>query len=329
MASSPGRLNPYKMGIELFRDIEERWNKGQFGKEYEECDDLAAKRKWDTGAGLGRQKIFEVRKIHNDLTFIDTFLTLDFCRQHKLFSFGYNPGTDYYEIESREFPKIKQRLLFSLTNRGQPMISVRDGNYKNRGELYLEHDFNGVELQTGYARDTLTNLYRLWTRPVHIETTLEGVKTVLSFDGFGAYFRTKQVLESVELEEQGLGGRPMALVDQVKAALAGLASPTQAPQQLAVQDADTSFQCQIAGLDSLGCAFTEFELTIGKLSAAPIDQLKRVAEALQRGSLTCSSRFTRSKSTATSASCKCGRRRLRRTTMAPAITNCWSLVAVA
>ena len=110
---------------------------------------MTAKRNWDTEAGLGRQKIFEVRKIHNDLTFIDTFLTLDFCRQHKLFSFGYNPGTDYYEIESREFPKIKQRLLFSLTNRGQPMISVRDGNYKNRGELYLEHDFNGVDLQTG------------------------------------------------------------------------------------------------------------------------------------------------------------------------------------
>ena len=160
-----------------------RLEQGQFGKEYEECDDLDAKRNWDTGAGLGRQKIFEVRKINNDLMFIDTFLTLDFCRQHKLFSFEYDPGTDYYEIESREFPKIKQRLLFSLTNRGQPMISVRDGNYKNRGELYLEHDFNGVELQLGYARDTLTNLHRLWTRPVHIETTLDGVKTVLSFYG--------------------------------------------------------------------------------------------------------------------------------------------------
>jgi stage V sporulation protein R len=183
MATSPGRLNPYKLGLELLRDIEDRWNKGRFGKDYEECDDLVAKRTWDTHAGLGREKIFEVRKIYNDLTFIDTFLTLEFCREYKLFSFGYNPGTDYYEIESREFPKIKQRLLFSLTNRGQPLISVRDGNYKNRGELFLEHDFSGVELQTTYARDTLANLYGLWKRPVHIETLLDGVKTVLSFDG--------------------------------------------------------------------------------------------------------------------------------------------------
>ncbi|HWA99153.1 MAG TPA: SpoVR family protein [Pirellulales bacterium] len=183
MATSPNRLNPYKMGIELFRDIEDRWNRGRFGKDYDECQDLRAKRDWNTGANLGRQKIFEVRRIHNDLTFIDEFLTLDFCRQHKLFSFGYNAGADQYEIESREFPKIKQRLLFNLTNRGQPIIVVRDANYKNRGELFLEHVYSGVELDANYGSDTLTNLHNLWKRPVHIETELDGVKTVWSFDG--------------------------------------------------------------------------------------------------------------------------------------------------
>jgi stage V sporulation protein R len=183
MASSPEKLNPYKLGIELFRDIEDRWNHGRFGKAYEDCDDMAARRAWDTGAGLGRQKIFEVRKIHNDLTFIDEFLTLDFCRQHKLFAFGYNPSTDAYHIESREFPRIKQQLLFNLTNVGRPLIAVRDGNYKNRGELFLEHRFGGVELKTAYALDTLVALQRLWCRPVHIETVLDGATTVLSFDG--------------------------------------------------------------------------------------------------------------------------------------------------
>ncbi len=183
MASSPTRLNPYKLGIELFRDIEDRWNRGRFGKDYDECDDFMAKRQWDTGAGLGKQKIFEVRKIHSDLTFIDTFLTLEFCRDHKLFSFGYNDDSDTYDIESREFPKIKQRLLFNLTNMGRPQIAVRDGNYKNRGELFLEHQFNGIELKTSYAHDTLVNLQRIWGRPVHIETTLEETTTILSYDG--------------------------------------------------------------------------------------------------------------------------------------------------
>ncbi len=183
LATSGGRLNPYKVGIELYRDIEQRWNKGRFGKDYDECDDAERRRVWNTETNLGRQKIFEVRTIHNDVTFIDEFLTLEFCQENKLFSFGYNNSREQYEIESREFPKIKQRLLFSLTNLGRPIIAVREGNYKNRGELFLEHQYHGVELKTSYARDTLANLHRLWTRPVHIETTLDETRTILSFDG--------------------------------------------------------------------------------------------------------------------------------------------------
>jgi stage V sporulation protein R len=183
LASSPTSLNPYKLGIELLRDIEDRWNRGAFGKEYDECDDYTKRRDWNVDTGLGREKIFQVRRIHNDLTFIDEFLTLDFVREHRLFKFGYNQSTEYYEIETREFPKVKQQLLANLTNLGRPQIAVRDGNYKNRGELYLEHSYTGVELEMNYARDTLRNLQRLWGRPVHLETVLEENQTVLSFDG--------------------------------------------------------------------------------------------------------------------------------------------------
>ena len=47
LATQPGQINPYKLGIEIYRDIEERWNRGQFGREYEECDDIEHKKKWD------------------------------------------------------------------------------------------------------------------------------------------------------------------------------------------------------------------------------------------------------------------------------------------
>ena len=47
------RLNPYKLGLELLRDIEDRWNKGKFGKEYDECEDIAEKKNWDRQLGLG------------------------------------------------------------------------------------------------------------------------------------------------------------------------------------------------------------------------------------------------------------------------------------
>jgi len=183
MATSSRRLNPYKLGIELLRDVERRWDAGQFGPEWENCDDLDKKRNWDRQLGLGRQKIFEVRKIHNDITFIDTFLTPEFCREYKLFSFNYQDQTQNYVIESREFQKVKQRLLFSLTNFGKPWIYVVNGNHRNRGELLLRHEYNGVELKLSEARDTLANVQYIWGRPVHLETVADDKPTLLSFDG--------------------------------------------------------------------------------------------------------------------------------------------------
>ena len=183
MATSPTRLNPYKLGIELFRDIEQRWNKGQFGPEWENCDSYEERANWDRKLGLGREKIFEVRRIHNDITFIDTFLTEDFCRQHRMFSFAYNDQQKTYEIASREFQEVKQHLLKNLTNYGRPQIRVVDGNYLNRGELYLKHQFEGVELKIDEAEDTLSNVQKLWGRPVHLETIIDEITTLLSCDG--------------------------------------------------------------------------------------------------------------------------------------------------
>ncbi len=183
VASQPGRINPYKLGLELFRDIEHRWNTGRFGPEYEACDDRLARQNWDKQLGLGRQKILEVRRIHNDVTFIDEFLTPDFCREHKLFAYHYNEERKRYEIESREFEKIKERLLFNLTNFGRPMITVVDGNYENRSELYLKHEHIGVDLKLDHAEATLRCIYKIWTRPVHLETQYRDKGLILSFDG--------------------------------------------------------------------------------------------------------------------------------------------------
>ena len=183
VATSPGRVNPYKIGLELFRDIEDRWNKGKFGSEYDACDDMTARKAWDRQLGLGREKIFEVRRLYNDLTFIDAFLTEEFCREQKLFTYAFNPKTEYYEIASRQFAEVKKKLLFALTNFGQPIIRVVDGNYSNSMELYLEHQYEGGDLMQNQAMDTLKNLHRIWTRPVHIETVSEGKKVLLSFDG--------------------------------------------------------------------------------------------------------------------------------------------------
>ncbi|MCB0286139.1 MAG: SpoVR family protein, partial [Calditrichaeota bacterium] len=178
-----GRLNPYRIGVLLFQDIEKRWNTGRFGEEYDNCDNYKVKRNWDKKLGLGREKIFEVRKLYNDVTFIDRFLTEEFCREHRLFSFAYNKSNKRYEIESREFGMIKQRLLQNLTCMGQPIIRVVDANHDNRGELLMEHQFEGTELDKNYCVDTLKNLHSIWNRPVHIRTFLEEKQVLLGFNG--------------------------------------------------------------------------------------------------------------------------------------------------
>jgi len=182
-ATSGRSLNPYKLGVELYRDIEERWNKGRFGKDWDECDDLAVRATWNRETGLGRKKIFEVRRVHNDITFIDEFLTLEFAREQKLFKFGYNDRRNRFEVETREFTKVKSQLLEQLTNMGQPVIRLVDANHENRGELCLEHEHRGVDLDPSYSREVLQNLFAIWRRPVRILTRGEDKPLIALFDG--------------------------------------------------------------------------------------------------------------------------------------------------
>jgi stage V sporulation protein R len=183
MATTPHTLNPYKLGLELFRDIENRWNKGQFGADWDSCDDMSVKRAWDKHNNDGRKKIFQVRKIYSDLTFIDEFLTADFCQRHGLFTFGFDKRKQQFAIESRDFDAIKKKLLSSLTNLGHPHIQVINGNFENRSELLLEHVYDGVQLDITFAKPTLKNLVNIWTRPVHLITQIDDRTICLSHDG--------------------------------------------------------------------------------------------------------------------------------------------------
>jgi len=183
LAVHPGQLNPYKLGYELFHDIERRWNSGRFGKDYDECDDIAHKAAWNRDVGEGREKIFQVRAIYNDMTFVDEFLTEEFCREQKLFTYSLNERNGRYEIADRDFRAVKEKLLFQLTNLGHPYLTVVDANFDNRGELYLKHRFDGVELRTDYAKATMEALHKVWTRPVHVQTTVGEAAVVLTYDG--------------------------------------------------------------------------------------------------------------------------------------------------
>ncbi len=179
----PGRLNPYKLGLDMFRHIHERWDRGRFGPEYESCDDYRRKASWDTGAKMGDEKIFEVRRIYNDIGFIDAFLDDVFVEEQKLFLYRRNEQTGRIEVDTRAYERVKENLLLSLTNAGRPFIWVEDGNFENRGELLLKHEHLGQDLKLDYACPTLENIQSVWQRPVALRTIVNGRTVMLRYDG--------------------------------------------------------------------------------------------------------------------------------------------------
>ena len=200
---APGSYNPYRVGIELFRDIERRWDRGQFGKDWEECDSYEEKRSWNKKTGLGRQKIFEVRSHYNDVSFIEEFLTEDFCVENKLFVYKYNKRKQKFEIDTRDFKAIKAKLLFQMTNLGQPIIEVIDGNFEGRGELLLKHVWEGVDLQPDYMKATMENLFGIWKKPICLITIMDKEQKLFRFDGEEMQDKSLKDLPSGDQNEDG------------------------------------------------------------------------------------------------------------------------------
>jgi len=121
----------------------------------------------------GWDRMYEVRESHNDVTFIDEFLTQEFVDEHDYFTYEYTHASEDYRVTSTDYEDVKRKLMLEFTNFGKPTIVVADGNYRNRNELLLEHEYNGVALDLEQARDTLERVFELWGRPVALRTIVK------------------------------------------------------------------------------------------------------------------------------------------------------------
>jgi stage V sporulation protein R len=176
-------VNPYKLGLELWLDVEGRWNTGRHGPAYEECDDADRRRSFDDGSRRGKEMIFRVRRAYCDSTFVDEFLTEELCHEQRMFLYRYNPETGRKEIAARDFRAVKEKLLRQLANGGAPVVEVIDANGGNRGELVLVHRFDGVALREDYALATLRNIQKMWRRSVKLYTRTADAQFVCTADG--------------------------------------------------------------------------------------------------------------------------------------------------
>jgi stage V sporulation protein R len=86
-------------------------------------------------------------------------------------------------VITRDPARVKQTMLYQLTNLGRPFIYVVDGDYGGRGELYMAHRHNGLDLEIKYAVETLKSVYRLWQHPVHLQAKIDDDMILFSFAG--------------------------------------------------------------------------------------------------------------------------------------------------
>ena len=167
-----GQLNPYYLGYKIFEDIEKRWDNPT-------AEDTE---KFGRLGGEGREKMFEVRELDNDISFLRNYLTEDLCEELDLFVYELLDDEEW-TITEKKWERVRNQLVSNMTNFGFPYIEVADGDYDGNRELYLKHKHEGVDLDVKYARKTLEYVQKLWGRQVHLETILDGEPIVMHYDG--------------------------------------------------------------------------------------------------------------------------------------------------
>ncbi|QPK89960.1 SpoVR family protein [Bacillus velezensis] len=169
-------INPYYLGLKIFEDIEERYDNP--------TDEM---KKTGVKPGSGREKMFEVREIESDISFIRNYLTKDLVTREDLYLFQ-KQGRDYKVID-KEWKAVRDQLVNMRVNGGFPYLTVNDGDYLKNNELYIKHWYEGIELDLKYLEKVLPYLYQLWGRSVHIESVLEDREVMFSYDGKGVHRR--------------------------------------------------------------------------------------------------------------------------------------------
>jgi stage V sporulation protein R len=155
LAPSKHDMNPYYVGLKIFEDVERRFD---------------------------RARIFDVRQLESDVAFLRNYLTEQLVHDLDLYIYKVEEDGTLTIVE-KDWEKIRDMIVGSMTKFGVPYIQVEDGDYRKARELYLRHVYEGREIDIGYAERVLRYVHRLWGRPVHLETVLENEATVLTFDG--------------------------------------------------------------------------------------------------------------------------------------------------
>lgn len=172
----PGRINPYYLGFELFKDIYERYEKET--------------------PGAGKTEIFHAMRACRDYSFLNQYLTKELMRKMNMLSFEKKGKETIVSNISDEdgWKNVKEILLKNTGLAALPVIKILDANYRKQQMLYLLHEYDKRELELSYAQETIKYLFSLWGKRVILESRLEGKPMFFSYDGEGSVKISYQLL---------------------------------------------------------------------------------------------------------------------------------------
>ncbi|MDP4176756.1 MAG: SpoVR family protein [Bacillota bacterium] len=152
----PGSINPYYIGFEIYKSLMERY---------------------------GEKKIFEVRYMERDESFIRRYLTRDLCEELNLFEY-FKKDNDYIikNISDEDgWIEVRNTLSSSCGMGTIPYIRISDMS-KSDKTLTLEHVYDGKELNMAYAESTLKYIVDLWGHKVILNTFISGRSISITCD---------------------------------------------------------------------------------------------------------------------------------------------------
>lgn len=153
-----GSINPYYIGFKIFENI---------NKTYPD----------------NPKKIFEVREVERDESFIRRYLTRELCDEMNLFKYE-KKGSEYIVSEVPDddgWKEVRDTLAKSVGMSGIPVIKVEE-YVKSDNSLLLEHQYDGRELELTYAYETLKHTVDIWGGRVILSTQIEGAKKLIICD---------------------------------------------------------------------------------------------------------------------------------------------------
>ncbi|QKT04474.1 SpoVR family protein [Ectothiorhodospiraceae bacterium 2226] len=179
----PGSINPYYLGFKLWHDILRRYDEPT-------ADEIE---KYGPPDKSGMEKIFEVREVDRDVSFLRRFLTEEMMREMDMIQYERDQGDMVITrvSDSENWRVVKETLLRSVGMGSLPVLRIEDADYGHNRVLFVRHMHDGRDLHIEYAEKTLAYLHQLWGREVILHTQLQGNEVLLSYSAEG--FARKRV----------------------------------------------------------------------------------------------------------------------------------------